>query len=140
MSSAEPVLPELTDVNRGFWEAAARGELALQRCDDCGELRYPVAAVCPRCLSARSTWSPLSGRASLFSWIVFHNAYHAAWRDRLPYSVGLVELEEGPRLFGTLVATEGTPLALGMPLQVVFEASGDVSIPCFAPRHEGDGR
>jgi uncharacterized protein len=137
MSSAEPILPELTDVNRGFWEAAARGELAVQRCDECGHLRYPLAGVCPRCLSVRWAWSAVSGRATLFSWIVFHNGYHPAWKDRLPYNVALVELDEGPRLFSNLVGTDGTPLEIGMPLQVVFEPSGGITIPRFAPRNEG---
>lgn len=133
---SELVLPELNDVNRGFWEGAARGELTLQRCEDCEALRYPPAEICPRCLSARTAWAPLSGRATLFSWAVFHHVYHAGWRDRVPYTVALVELEEGPRMFSNIVAPEGTQLSLGMPLQVVFEQVGDIAIPRFTPRGE----
>jgi uncharacterized OB-fold protein len=130
----ELVMPELTDINRGFWEATARGELALQRCGGCGALRYPIAEVCPQCLSTSTEWIPVSGRASLFSWIVVHNAYHAGWRDRLPYNVALVELEEGVQMFSNVVLPEGVELSLGMPLQVIFEREGDISIPRFAPR------
>jgi uncharacterized OB-fold protein len=127
------VVPEITDVNRGFWEATERGELALQRCGDCGALRYPIAEVCPQCLSTSTEWTPLSGRASLFSWIVFHNAYHAGWRDRLPYNVALVKLEEGPLLFSNVGCDEATEFSIGMPLTVVFEREGDITIPRFAP-------
>jgi uncharacterized protein len=124
------ILPELNDVNRGFWEATADGRLAVQKCGNCGELRYPISEVCPRCLSFDRRWETLSGRGTLYSWIVFHHPYHPAWRDKLPYTVALVELEEGPMLISNLVA--GEP-ALGMPLQVIFEQAGDFAIPRFAP-------
>jgi uncharacterized protein len=127
------ILPELSDLNRGFWEATARGELAVQRCGGCGHLRYPISEVCPRCLSLELEWEPLSGRGTLYSWIVFHHAYHPAWRDRLPYTVALVELEEGPLLISNLAA--GEPV-LGMPLQVTFERVGDFAIPRFVPRSQ----
>jgi uncharacterized OB-fold protein len=124
------ILPELSDLNRGFWEACAEGRLAVQRCRPCGHLRYPISEVCPRCLSLELEWEPLSGRGTLYSWIVFHHAYHPAWRDKLPYTVALVELAEGPMLISNLVA--GEP-ALGMPLQVTFEQVGEFAIPRFVP-------
>jgi len=133
MTSAELIQPAISDVNRGFWDATARGELAIQRCDDCTTLRYPVSEVCPSCLSTATTWATMSGRGSLYSWIVFHHAYHAAWADRLPYNVGLVQLDEGPMLFSNIVAPAGTTFSLGMPLQVVFEQEGDFAIPRFRP-------
>lgn len=90
------IKPVLTDVNRGFWEAAADGVLSVQRCDDCLELRYPPALRCPECLSANWSWQPLSGRGEVLSYIVIHQKYNAAWADRVPYNVAIIQLEEGP--------------------------------------------
>ena len=43
------LLPPVTDDNRFFHEALARGELAFQCCSDCARLRFPIAPVCPYC-------------------------------------------------------------------------------------------
>ena len=39
----------------------------------------------------------------MISWVVYHHAYHEAFRNRLPYNVALVELDEGPRLITNIV-------------------------------------
>ena len=39
----------------------------------------------------------------MVSWVIYHHAYHEAFKDRLPYNVALVELDEGPRLITNIV-------------------------------------
>ena len=39
-----------------YWDALARGEFQLQRCRDCGALRWPARALCNRCRSFESDW------------------------------------------------------------------------------------
>jgi uncharacterized OB-fold protein len=127
------IKPELTDVNRGFWEAAAEGVLSVQKCEDCRELRYPPALRCPNCLSAKWTWQPLSGRGEVLSYVVIHQKYNAAWADRVPYNVAIIELEEGPRMISNMLPLSGGDVEVGMPVQVVFEDEDGVVIPRFAP-------
>jgi len=69
------IKPDINDVNRGFWAGADDGVLSVQRCDSCGELRYPPALRCPGCLSAEWSWQPLSGRGEILSYIVIHQKY-----------------------------------------------------------------
>lgn len=133
MPASDPVVPEITNLNRGFWEAAAREELALQKCASCGWLRYPIAEVCPCCLSPSAQWTSVSGRAKLVSWTFFHQIYNEAWRERAPYNVALVELVEGPRLVSNLELEDGAALSVGMPLEVRFVEVAGVKIPRFAP-------
>jgi uncharacterized OB-fold protein len=52
-----------------------------------------------------------------------------------PYSIAVVELDEGPRMMTNIVECEQTPeaLVLDMPVEVIFEDVGDMSVPLFRP-------
>ena len=122
MSETPPrPLPQLDDLNRPFWEGLEAGELRLQRCADCRHLRYPIAETCPRCLSGDAAWERVSGRATVHSTIVFHQLYHRAFADEIPYNVSLVELDEGPRMISNVVGVAPDAVAVGDRLEVVFE-------------------
>ena len=92
-------LPHPTLDTAPFWEGCAAGELRVQRCDRCGHHRFPPAPICPRCLSPAATWVGLGGRGTVRSAVVFRQLYHPAFADRLPYAIGLVDLDEGPTLY-----------------------------------------
>lgn len=131
---SERILPVVDDLNRPFWDGCRNGVLTLQRCDRCGRLRYPIAPVCPQCLGCEWSWEPVSGRGSVYSFAVFRHAYNDAWRDRLPYTVALVELEEGVTMIANLVGVEPERVRVGLSVAVGFEAvTPDVSIPHFVP-------
>lgn len=103
-----------------FWEATARGELRVQRCDECGTLRFPPSPRCAECASDRHTWVPVSGQGRVLSWTRTHHPFGPSFRDRVPYTIVLVELAEQPGLamFGNLVP-EGD-IASGDTVQAVF--------------------
>ena len=65
--------------NAEFYRWAARGELRLQRCADCGTWRHPPRHRCAACGSRASTWEPVSGRGRIFSWTVTHQALDPAF-------------------------------------------------------------
>ena len=44
-------LPHIDEENRPWWEALKRHELYIQKCRDCGDLRYYPRALCTNCLS-----------------------------------------------------------------------------------------
>jgi uncharacterized OB-fold protein len=114
-------LPRLDDGNRPFWEGARRGELCVQRCVDCGTLRFPAARHCARCLGDRSDWTRLSGRGTVESFCVFHQPYVAGFEAELPYNVVLVRLDEGPMLFSNLVDIANDQIRIGMAVTAWFE-------------------
>ena len=57
----------------------------------------PPRAACPACLGSQLDVADRAGRRAAKSWVIYHVAFHEAFRDRLPYNVALVELDEGPR-------------------------------------------
>ena len=131
-ASAEKPLPNISDFNRPFWEAAKKHKLALQKCDDCGKLWAPNGPVCPHCFSQKYTWTNLSGRGKIASWVVFHKLYHPGFAADIPYNVAFVELDEGPRLIANVVGIKNKDLKIGIKVEVTFEDVNDeISIPKF---------
>lgn len=134
MTNGKPV-PVPSEDSKPYWEAAGRGELKLQRCLDCGAFRFPPAVLCPECSSRSAEWTAVSGRGKVYSYVVFHRAYHPAFAADLPYAVACIELEEGPRLLSNVVGVGPDGIRCDMPVEVVFEpVSGEISLPKFRPR------
>jgi uncharacterized OB-fold protein len=128
--------PPVTDLTRPFWAGAQAGELRLQRCTQCGHIRYPVSTICPRCLAGSAEWTPMSGRGTVQSYVVFERAYHEAWQDRVPYVVALVELDEGPVFLTNVVGVPLSQVRVGQRVTAVFEirsASAEAALPQFTP-------
>jgi uncharacterized OB-fold protein len=128
MSWPAPV--EAADM-RPFWAYAREYELRAQRCADCGHLRLPAGPLCPRCWSERDEWVALSGRGELQSWVVYRRQYHEAFR--VPFAVGLVELDEGPRLEAALVDVKPEALRWRMPVELAWRKRETFVLPCFRP-------
>lgn len=125
-------LPVLSDENREFWSAACAGKLRMQRCSDCGHIRFPISHVCSRCLSRNHRWEDLSGRGEVFAYVVFHQLYHPSFAEDIPYNVALIQLEEGPRMYSNIVGAANGDVKVGDKVEVVFEqATEEVAIPKF---------
>ncbi|HEX5452061.1 MAG TPA: OB-fold domain-containing protein [Candidatus Limnocylindrales bacterium] len=130
MTAGPPVLPTIGDLNRPFWEGCLEGELRLQVCEPAGHVRYPISERCPRCLSTDYRWQPMSGRGEILSWVMFRHAYNPAWAAEVPYNVVLVQLPEGPRMFGNAEPLGADDLAVGEAVHVVFAEPVDgVAVP-----------
>jgi len=102
-----------------FWEGVNRSQLLLQHCLDCGALRHPPGPMCPACRSTRWEARPASGRGRLLSYVIPHEPLLPGFEPG--YVVGLVELDEGPRIVSNVVAVAPDDLRNGMALAVSFE-------------------
>lgn len=99
---AERAYPVPDADSQPFWDGAERGELRIQRCDDCGEHVFYPRAVCPRCGGDRLDWVTARGEGTVHSFTVVHRAAPVGFADAVPYTVGLVDLDEGVRLMASL--------------------------------------
>lgn len=95
----------LDPIHEAYAAALGEGRLLLQRCA-CGRCFVPARTFCPGCLGTRWTWQAALGEGRLESWVVYHIALDPAFRDRLPYNVALVELDEGVRLITNIVGDD----------------------------------
>jgi uncharacterized OB-fold protein len=126
-------LPVITPETRHYWEGTRAGELRLQKCAECNHVYFPPRPFCPKCASRDVSVVRASGRATLYSYVIHHRA---APGFTPPYSIAVVELEEGPRMMTNIVEVEQTPqaLQLDMPLEVTFQRmSEEISLPMFRP-------
>ena len=122
-------LPVITELTQGFWDHARARRLAAQVCSACGDVHFPASPVCPKCLSDKQEWQPMSGRGRLESWVEFHRAYWPGFAGELPYRVCLIRLKEGPLMVSNLV---GASAEIGDSVHVVFEAVTDeITLPKF---------
>ncbi len=131
-------LPQPTPETEHFWEGTRALELRLQRCDECDHVYFPPRPFCPKCSSRAVSVLRASGRGTLASYVI-NERPHPAFEG--PYSIALVELEEGPRMMSNIVGCLQTPetLVLDMPLQVRFEVQNDqITLPMFEPAQAGD--
>jgi len=67
----------------------------------------------------------------VYSYTVVHHQTHPAFF--VPYTILLVEMEEGPRVVAQLRAPEGTPVRIGMPVHVEWEDLPEQPLPVFVP-------
>lgn len=119
--------PVQTVETRPFWEAARRGEFLFGVCRACGETHYYPRARCPYCLSDQVTWKPASGRGSIYSFSVVR-------RGNPLYVSAYVLLEEGVAVYTNIVQCDPDSLAIGQPVLLDFEKSGDGQpVPVFRP-------
>lgn len=133
MDYAKPI-PVPSEETQPFWQAASRGELMLQRCSGCGASRFPPGIICPECSSLEFEWKAVSGRGKIWSFVIFHRAYHPAFKGDLPYAVAYVELDEGPRLLSNIEGIDPGQIRCDMPVEVFFEdIGGDMRLPKFRP-------
>lgn len=132
---ADRPLPEITPLTEPFWSAAKSRRLVIQRCDECRAHQFPPEPACTSCGSARISWVPASGRASLYSWTLAYPPLLPYFEQRAPWPVAAVQLEEGPRMVTNLVDLPVEEYRTGMPLEADFEdVSEDVTLVVFRRR------
>jgi uncharacterized protein len=126
--SGRPV-PEPDEASAPFFAGAARGELVLQHCGQCGAWMWPVKPRCVECWSPEVAWEPASGRASVYSFAIMHGAFDGF---ETPYVLATVETEEGVRFVVNLEDVGPDDVEVGMPLEVApVRLTDDVVIPGF---------
>jgi len=124
MNDSKPT-PSADGLSAPYWEATTRGELSIQHCTGCDNLRHYPSVLCPHCYSSDHDWIIASGRGPLHSWTVTHHSFHPAFSALLPYTLVTVDLEEGVRALGLLGDGLGQNLKPGMPLQARFQTRSD---------------
>lgn len=107
------------------------GHLMASRCTKCGASSFPPRADCEQCMSGDFEFVEVSGKAKLhtFTRIV---AAPTGFEDVAPYTVGVVDLDEGGRALAWI--GESVPedeIEIGMELQLVprvFEELEEIKV------------
>jgi uncharacterized protein len=120
-----------------YWDAAREGKLLIKQCRACGKPFFYPRAYCPVCWSPDTEWLEASGRARVYTFTIVYQNDLPPFRDRVPYVVAVVELEEGVRMTANVEGCPPEDVRCDMPVRVAFreEHRDDetVSLPVFRP-------
>lgn len=76
----------------------------------------------------------VGGKGKVYTFVVYHVAYHSGFEKDVPYVVAEVELEEGPRLLTNIVDCRPDELKCEMLVEVTWEnITDEFSLPKFKP-------
>lgn len=117
--------------SRVYWEGIARGELRIQRCDACSRHVFYPRSICPHCFSDQLSWVTASGKGTIYTYTVVHQAFGSFAGD-VPFTVAIVELEEGVRMMTRIIDGPRERVTIGAPVRVTFESvADDMTLPYF---------
>lgn len=115
-----------------FWDAAAKRDLLLPRCGDCGRFRWPPGPFCPACQSQSVQWVA-PGAARIYSYTVLREPAGEDGRPSRTIAPALVEFADadGVRLLGAIVDTALDDIRVGAEVTVQWSPAGETAVPVF---------
>jgi hypothetical protein len=87
-------------------------------CPHCGSKIFPPRDVCPYCGGEAKTQFSFSGRGQIYSFTQMSNV-PTGYEQSAPYTMALVQLEEGPVVTAQLTDLGDQDVQIGMPVEMV---------------------
>ena len=116
-----------------FWAATAEHRLTYQVCQACGQVVFHPRRHCTCCTSGDLEWRDSAGAGTVYTFTVIRQHGHPFFRARIPYVVGLIDLDEGFRMLAEIAADPET-LQVNQRVSVTWEDHADLSVPIFEPQ------
>ena len=133
MGNLFAILPSPTKETAPFWEGCNRSELLLSACEACGHTFYYPRLFCPKCGGDRLAWRASKGRGTLYSFShVGVSFYGKKWESQIPYTLALVDLDEGPRMLSRLTGPDCDKAKIGDRVRVQFVEFEKQKLPYFS--------
>ncbi|HVB93381.1 MAG TPA: OB-fold domain-containing protein [Acidimicrobiales bacterium] len=129
-------LPVPSPFSAPYWEGCSREELRYLRCANCHLAIADAPRICWRCHSRDLRWEKSGGRGRLYSWTI-------VWRPQtpvfeVPYSVAIVQLDEGIFVVSSIIGCQPEDLVDGMEVAFEFHPVNDeLKLPYFRPVFPG---
>jgi uncharacterized OB-fold protein len=125
MTTPAKPLPDVHEpLTAPYWAGSRESRLVVPHCANCDYLEWPPEPLCPECQHTERVWVEIAPVGELWSFATYHQALDPAFANDIPYSVGLVELDVGAKMYGLLLNDENE-LEVGQRVRGVFEAVND---------------
>ncbi len=126
----QPV-PAPDGLDAPYWEGTRAGRLMIQRCRACRTWQWGPEFLCHACRSFEMAYQEVEPRGVIFSHERVWHPVHPALAEQGPYLVVLVELPQAGsvRVVGNLLGDPRQSVAIGAPVEAVFEPHDDAAIP-----------
>jgi uncharacterized OB-fold protein len=127
-------LPQPNADTKPFWNGCKKHQLRFQKCRHCQHVRWPPSIICPKCYSNDTEWMIACGEGRIYTYAIYHQAFHDSFKHDLPYVTAIVELDEGPHLLTNIVGCNHEQIKCDMPVEVVWEdVNEEFTLPKFRP-------
>jgi len=127
-------LPEVSKWSKPFWEGAKAHKLLLKKCKKCGHIDHPPYPFCTECMHEEAEWVEASGKGKIYTLTTTFLGAPPPFADEVPYTVGMVNLVEGPRIFTRFVPSKPKDLAIGTDVEVVYDdINEEITLVRFRP-------
>lgn len=85
-------------------------------------------------MRGRPEWLETAGRGTVHTFTVIRQQGIPAFKAELPYAITMVELDEGPLVFGSMPGVDPESISIGMAVEVYFRsASEDIGVAYWRP-------
>ena len=137
----ESVLAEINTLNAPFWDGARQGKLVLPYCNLTQKSFWPPSPISPYAEKSEVSWKEVEPSGVLLARVVFRRAFVPEFAHRVPYGIGLIELDAGPRLQVHIhtPGEKGAP-AHGDRVVLAFEPNENSNVPLLVASKLGDGQ
>ncbi len=96
--------------SKEFFRALESDQLIGSHCLDCGAVATPQRHICPDCLGSNTEVVTFLGKGKLMAYTVIYvpssMMAEAGYDARNPYCVGVVALEEGPKISAQILGVD----------------------------------
>jgi len=115
------------EVSRHWRLRRQRYGLIGEVCTHCDSKIFPPRDTCPDCGQEARTPYTFSGRGQVWSYTTIYDA-PAGFQETAPYTVALIQLDEGPMVTAQLTDLGSQAVEIGTPVEMVtrkLRADGD---------------
>ncbi len=117
--------PKPTKWSQAFWDALRERRFLLQRCTACGCFAGYPKVFCPHCYSDALTWVEASGKGRIYTYSTVVANPPSTFIGDLPYTIGIVSLEEGPRFLAQVVGVAPEEVRCDLPVRIAYSVGED---------------
>ncbi len=123
--------PEPSGLSKPYWDGLREGVLRVQRNPRTGVHQWPAQWLAHDTQSFDVEWVEVEPRGVIYSWTRVWHPVHPALKERGPYIVVVVELPHAGRvrMLGNLLGDSRQAVAIGAPVEAVFEHHNDAEPP-----------
>jgi uncharacterized OB-fold protein len=118
---------------KAYGDFLDEGRIMGSRCRGCGAVHLPPRPVCPECRARDPEWVELGSEGTVQAYTVV-TVPLTRLKDRCPYAVGVVKLDDGPSVSGMVLGvSEGSEISVGARVRAEFVKEGERTALCFRP-------
>jgi uncharacterized OB-fold protein len=115
-----------------YWDGIRQEKLLIKRCHACNAFQHPRRLFCTKCAADRFDWQQVRGGGVVYSFSTVHRAPNPDFLADVPYTVGLIYLDEGIYLFSRIVTENKGEPEVDDRVELFFQLTGPFGrLPAF---------